>query len=87
MKDTIKANTGYHVRKCHHKVTGEQYGKVYDGDMPVMLAKYADKDFYKGEKEGNECFQFCEVFTTIKGSQFIYWRDNEIDEDYITKIN
>lgn len=27
-----------------------------------------------------------EVFTTVKGNQFIYWRDEKSDEDFITKV-
>ena len=38
------------------------------------------------EMEGNECYHVCEVFTTIKGNQFIYTRDEEIDEDYLVKV-
>ena len=34
----------------------------------------------------DEMFRRCEVFTTVKGNQFIYWRDEEIDADYITKV-
>lgn len=46
----------------------------------------AVKEDYLEEKEGNECFNLCEVFTTQKGNQYIYWRDEEIDEDRITKV-
>ena len=41
---------------------------------------------YLEESVDNECFEACEIFKTIKGNYFIYWRDNEIDFDYITKI-
>ena len=36
---------------------------------------------------GNEAARKCEVFTTVKGNQFVYWRDEEADWDLITKIN
>jgi len=27
-----------------------------------------------------------EKFTTTKGKEFIYWRDEEINKDYLTKL-
>ena len=60
---------------------------VVDGEYIVMFALARSVEDYEAEKEGNECFHFCEVFTSRKGSQYIYWRDEETNTDYITKIN
>lgn len=39
-------------------------------------------------KNGNdETAEKMEVFTTEKSNQFIYWRSNEIDADYLTKVS
>lgn len=86
MRNTIKAKDGYHVRKIRKNVAGEELYRIYDGAQPLFIAQKIDWEDYKDEKEQNECFNLCEVFTTEKGNQFIYWRDEEIDADYITKV-
>ena len=58
---------------------------VRDGNKDLFVAQKVSEEDYKTEKEQNEAFCFCETFTTIKEDQFIYWRDNELDEDYITQ--
>lgn len=88
MRNTITSkNGGFTVKHRTHKITGEKFTFVLDGDKPLFQAELVDMKFYKEEEEGNECFMFCEVFTTVKGNQFIYFRDNEIDVDYIVKVN
>lgn len=86
MRDTIKAKNGYKVVKVRNIITGEEGYRIDDGAKPLFVAKKISWEDYKDEKEQNECFHQCEVFTTEKGNQFIYWRDEEIDADYITKI-
>ena len=86
MRDTIKAREGYRVRKAVNIVTGEEAYKVYDGSNPLFVARKIRYSEYQDNKRQNEMFHFCEVFTTVKGNQFIYWRDEEIDADYITKV-
>ena len=88
MKDTIRAKTGYRLVTASQ--LKERYGEgiriLKDGDEPIMVCyirSYAD---YVDEKRQNECFCEYEVFTTQKGNQYIYWRDEEIDRDFITKI-
>lgn len=97
--DTIKAKKFYRV--CNLKKEGQMWGQasfwfteeeaqhlcmVLDGDEPIMVACLRSFDDYTAELKGNECFHFCERFTTRKGNQFIYWRDEETDTDYITKV-
>lgn len=89
MRNTIEAkHGGYHCRKLYRNEEHTDFiYMVMDGEQPVMYANPVDWKFYISEKEGNECFNLCEVFTTIKGNQFIYFRDEEIDVDYIVKVN
>lgn len=86
MKNTIKAKVGYRVVKGRHKVTGEELKAVYDGEEILFAGYPVSYEDYQKESIDNECFNLCEVFTTIKGNQFIYWRDEEIDKDYITRV-
>lgn len=83
MKDTIKAKTGYIVRQ--YSKTGNVY--LFDGDNPIMKVELASENDYKDNKEWNECFKFCEKFTTKKGNEYLYWQDTETGIDYLTKIN
>lgn len=86
MRNTIKPKDGYHVKKVKLIDTGEVRYRIDDGEQPLLIAKKRSWDDYLDEKEGNECFHMCEVFTTVKGNQYIYWRDEEIDADYITRV-
>ena len=86
MRDTIKAKDGYHVVKVRNIATGEEGYRIDDGCNPLFVAQKRGYEDYKDEERQNEMFRRCEVFTTIKGNQFIYWRDEEIDADYITKV-
>lgn len=86
MRDTIKAKDGYHVVKVRNIVTGEEGYRIDDGCTPLFVAQKRSYEDYKDEERQNEMFRRCEVFTTVKGNQFIYWRDEEIDADYITKV-
>lgn len=83
MKDTIKAKYGYRVIK----VKGKEDYYINDGWVNLFRAQKRSYEDYMDEKRQNEMFRRCEVFTTVKGNQFIYWRDEEIDTDYITKVN
>ena len=86
MKDTIKAKDGYRVVKVKSIVTGAERYRIDDGNNPLFVAQKCSYADYQYEKRNNECFHECEVFTTVKGNQFIYWRDEEIDADYITRV-
>ena len=86
MKDTIKAINGFRVVKVKNIITGDVGYRIDDGMKPLFVAQKRSYVDYKDEERQNEMFRFCEVFTTDKGNQFIYWRDDEIDADYITKI-
>ena len=99
MMNTITAKTGYRVitpRKgfplydmatyLFDEVDADMVRVVADGEDVIMFALLVSYADYLEEKEGNECFHLCEVFTTRKGNQYIYWRDEEIDEDRITLV-
>lgn len=84
MRDTIKAKDGYRVFKTK---SGGNDRIVCDGETPLFLAELVSHDEYIDEMRNNEMFNLCEVFTTRKGQQYAYWRDEEFDVDYITKLS
>lgn len=86
MRNTIKPKDGFHVKKGKLIDPGKVRCRIDDGEQPLFVAEKRSWDDYLDEKEGNECFHMCEVFTTVKGNQYIYWRDEEIDADYITRV-
>lgn len=86
MRNTIKARVAYRVVKVRNIITGEEAYRIDDGITPLFVAHKRTYEDYLDEKINSEMFRFCEVFTTVKGNQYIYWRDDEIDADYITKI-
>ena len=86
MRNTIKAKDGYRVVKVKNIITGEEEYRIDDGCNPLVVAQMRSYEDYKDEERQNEMFRRCEVFTTVDGNQFIYWRDEETDEDYITKV-
>lgn len=90
MRDTIKAKVGYRVR-LYKGVEVEGYDNpclLRDGDNLVMLAQLRSYNEFEEEvlDGGNEAARLYEKFTTVKGNQYLYWRDDEADEDYLTKI-
>ena len=58
---------------------------LLDGDKVVMLCYKRDYTEMLEEMRDNECAELCEIFSTNK-RKYAYWRDNEIDEDYISVI-
>ena len=86
VKPTISARIGYKVRRVKNLETGETKFGVYDGDHLIMVADRMDIEEFNDAKENNEAFNLCEVFRTVKGNTFAYWRDEETDSDYLTKI-
>lgn len=86
IKPTISARIGYRVRGVKNLETGETKFGVYDGDHLVMVADRMSVETFDDAQENNEAFNLCEVFKTVKGNTFVYWRDEEVDGDYLTKI-
>ena len=86
MRNTIKAKNGYIVK---HLKSDPTQVRVYDGEVFLFEGERRSYEDYVEEvvNEGNEMARKCEVFTTTKGNQFVYWRDEEADWDLITKIN
>ena len=85
MRNTIKAKNGYIVKQRKSDPTQV---RVYDGEVFLFEGERRSYGDYVEEvvNEGNEMARKCEVFTTVKGNQFVYWRDEEADWDLITKI-
>ena len=85
MRNTIKAKVGYVV---WHRKSNPDKITVCDGDDILFKGEQRSWEDYKDEvlDEGNEMAHKVEVFTTVKGNQFIYWRDEENDWDLITKV-
>lgn len=86
MRTTITAKIGYRVKRVKNLETGETKLGLYDGDRLIMVADRMDIEEFNDAKENNEAFNLCEVFRTVKGNTFAYWRDEETGIDYITKI-
>ena len=88
MKDTIKAKECYWIGKNPEikKEYGENARVLMDGQKAVMLCYLRSLEDFQDEKRQNECFRHLETFTTRKGNRYYYWRDEELDEDYITKF-
>lgn len=91
MRNTIKAQIGYAVK--YGTIKGEKAALIKDGERKLFVALVKSEDEMKAEKKGNEEFHIEEVFTTIKGNQFIYWRDvvgegdwDDDIHDFITKV-
>ncbi len=86
IKSTISARIGYTVKGVKDPETGRTRAGVYDGDHLVMVADLMGIKALDDAQENNEAYKFCEIFTTVAGNVFVYWRDDESDNDYITKI-
>lgn len=88
MKDTIKAKNYYRIMKSDRleKENGTNARFLLDGDKIVMVCYIMSQEEADFNLANNEMFIKHEVFTTRKGSQFIYYRDEEIDVDYIVKV-
>lgn len=94
-EETIKAKESYRIFKIKN-ITADQLPLtvtdlhdliLLDGSTFVMGAQFRSfEDFiYECVNGNNEAAGLCEMFITKKGNKFIYWRDYEADEDYLTK--
>lgn len=87
MKDTIKAKNGYKICNGHDICDNSKYKLLCDGDEILFGVKeIKTREWHEKEIEDNEMYHIVEVFTTIKGNQFIYSRDEETDEDFIVRV-
>lgn len=85
-KDTIQAQDGYKVFVLKRNGEYTTTRALYDGDVLVMYAERRPASDLVEEARENECFDLCEVFTTENGGRYVYWRDEELDRDYLTRI-
>ena len=85
MKDTIEAQDGYKVR---HGKKDKNNIWVFDGIRLLFRGRLRTRDDFNDECQNgnNEMAVEMEVFTTVKGNQFIYWADLETGENFITKV-
>lgn len=95
MKTTIKAKVGYRVRRIVIQDPNSDLLTLFkapcvlrDGEDMVMIAELRSMADYEREVEcgENEAAHFCECFITVKGHKFIYWRDEETDEDFLSQV-
>lgn len=94
-EETIKAkNGGYAILSTnrlspnlHYLLNDFQDIFLKDGTLFIMGAQSSHYDEFKREylEGNNEAAVLCEMFVTRKGNKFIYWRDEELDIDYLTK--
>lgn len=82
--DTIAPKVCYSVMKRHGD-NDENKRVLLDGFDIVMECVRASWEDFVDNCYNNECFRLCEIFST-SGAKWAYWRDDEIDADYITKI-
>lgn len=86
--DTIQPKSAYsvHFPKLKTKTTDSESERVLlDGGDFVMTCKRREYSDFIDDMRQNECFNLCAIFSTA-GAKWAYWRDEEADEDYITKI-
>lgn len=86
MRNTIKAQYGYHVRTYTGKRTGKLVAVVSDGDVEKLRAWFVSFNDYLDEMSGNECFEQYEVFTDVNGVQYVYFGDYETLDQYIAIV-
>ena len=92
MKVTIKAKKEYRLCKFHNDIDmfpeWRNPRALVDGDELVMICDYVPYADYVDEVENgnNECARFVECFMTRKGNKMVYWRDEESDIDYVSKV-
>lgn len=65
---------------------GLDYLVLYNGSKRLMTAIPATRSDWDEEvrRGGNECAHTCEIFRDTTGKLWIYWRDEEIDVDYLS---
>lgn len=93
MKNTIESEKGYRAFRLvevdtdgiNLKYSG--FMKLFSGGALIMVAEERTIEEFAKEKQCNECFAFFEIFTTMRGNQFIYWGDTECGKDYLTRID
>lgn len=97
-KETIKAAESYRILKtkdnpritamlAHLLLNDFQDVFLLDGNNFIMFAELKSFEDFKDEclNGNNEAACIQEMFITKKGNKFIYWRDEERDDDYLTK--
>ena len=93
-KITIEAKVGYRVTRSYkideigYLMGYDKPAALRDGDDVIMIAGLRSYEDYREElvRSGNEAAVLCEVFKTVKGNTFAYWRDEEADHDYLTML-
>lgn len=83
-KESIKGC--FYVEPGRNVVTGQAILLVSNGTKRLMAAVPATRSDWDEEvrRGGNECARTCEIFRDTTGKLWIYWRDEEIDVDYLS---
>ena len=82
MSEAAKERYSWAVSELENRA---DFRLLYDGDVLIMPCVKTDLERFNDERVGNECFHLCEYFETSTGF-WAYWRDEETDTDFITKI-
>ncbi len=65
---------------------GAEMLRVTVGSTPLFCARAASFDFYLENEQRNRDYKFCTYFTSNEGDRFVYWKDTEIDQGYLSKM-
>lgn len=97
-KETIKASESYRIFKikdnptittnlAHLLLNDLQDVFLVDGKTFLMFAELKSFEDFKDEylNANNEAASLEEMFITRKGTKFIYWKNRDTGEDYLTK--
>lgn len=86
MKNTIIARDFYEVKLFIGLKSGKLKARILDGGKYIFTATVTSFIDYFDEcvMHNNECACVQEVFSDKNNIQYIYWRDEENDVDYLT---
>lgn len=81
--DSIRGD--YSISYIDDDIAKPRRVSVLNGDDLIMICELISYDEMREHQCGNECFELCEIFSA-NGAKWLYWRDNESNEDFITLI-
>ncbi len=75
-----------HVIPVQNIITGEHLLRVDRGAEPLFTARQTSYEFFCENKKRNRDFRFCAVITSAKNEKYIWWKDTEIEHNYLTPM-